>query len=63
MLCDLCKNRENIKGSLLCESCQEAISRLMIVAQWEAERGKDKHRNKLQEDILKAYVKVMAVGE
>jgi len=62
-LCDLCKNRKHIARSILCGSCQEAISRLMVVAEWEAQRGRDKQRNMLQAEILEAYLKVKAVGK
>jgi len=35
----------------------------MVVAEWEAQRGRDKQRNILQAEILEAYLKVKAVGK
>lgn len=57
-LCDLCNSHERQHDSLLCESCSESVARLMLVAEWEANRASDKARNKLQVEILLAYQRI-----
>jgi hypothetical protein len=56
--CDLCKRSKAMPEHILCKTCADGISRVMLVAKWELERGYDVRRNQEQMDMLVAYLKV-----
>lgn len=56
--CDLCSNPrdENKISHMLCTPCAESIARLMKVAEWEANRPKDRKANVAQADQLRGWM-------
>src|ERR1041385_8365793 len=59
MKCDLCRIADavpTISSTILCIPCSESISRLISIEHWMKHRIEDDMRNRLQEQMLVAYV-------